>query len=60
VPNVIAASSDTSGTTLRYDAVARQYILTVKTDKAWAGSCKTFTLTLADGTQHQANFSFIK
>lgn len=47
-------------TSLRYDATAKQFILTSKTDKAWAGTCKVFTLVLADGTRHQAKFSFTR
>lgn len=54
-------SYDTTGTSgLRYDPIANQFIFTSKTDKAWAGSCKMFTLYLNDGTKHQANFSFVK
>jgi hypothetical protein len=29
------------------------------TDPAWAGTCRTFVLRLADGTAHEALFSFI-
>jgi hypothetical protein len=54
-------SYDTTGTSgLRYDALANQFIFTSQTQKGWAGSCKTFTLYLNDGTKHQANFNFVK
>jgi len=54
-------SYDTTGASgLRYDPIANQFIFTSKTDKLWAGSCKTFTLYLNDGTMHQANFNFTK
>jgi len=48
------------GSSLSYDALANQYIYVWKTDKAWAGSCRTLTVKLTDGTIHQANFSFTK
>jgi len=31
-----------------------------KTDKSWAGSCRQFSLTLADGSVHTATFKFTK
>ena len=45
---------------LSYDATADQYIYVWKTDKLWAGKCRTLTVTLIDGTTHQANFTFTK
>ena len=45
---------------LTYDPTADQYIYVWKTDKRWAGKCGTFTMKLADGTSHSANFSFTK
>lgn len=57
----VIESYDTTGASgLRYDPIANQFIFTSKTDKLWAGSCKTFTLYLHDGTKHQANFNFVK
>jgi hypothetical protein len=43
---------------LTYDANANQYIYVWKTDKAWAGTCRTLVLKLSDGTYHRANFKF--
>jgi hypothetical protein len=34
------------------------YTYTWKTSKDWAGSCRTFVLTLADGSSHEALFRF--
>lgn len=48
------------GSSLSYDPVADQYVYVWKTDKAWAGKSGTFTLRLADGTDHSATFSFKK
>jgi Tol biopolymer transport system component len=45
---------------LRYDAVAQQFVYTWKTDKAWANSCRVFEIKFADGTIHKANFSLKK
>jgi hypothetical protein len=43
---------------LQYDAGAGQYIYVWKTEKAWAGQCRQLTVRLADGTDHQAAFTF--
>jgi Legume lectin domain len=34
------------------------YIYLWKTDKSWKNTCRQFTMTLNDGTQHKANFKF--
>jgi alpha-tubulin suppressor-like RCC1 family protein len=41
---------------LNYDAATGQYNYVWKTDKAWAGSCRLFTIRLTDGTDHSALF----
>lgn len=43
---------------LRYDATAEQFIFTLKTQKGWAGTCRTAYVALSDGTVHTAAFSF--
>jgi hypothetical protein len=48
------------GSSLSYDAVANQYVYVWKTDKAWAGTCRTLTVKLIDGTIKQANFNFTR
>jgi hypothetical protein len=45
---------------LAYDPVTDTYNYVWKTNKAWAGTCRTFTLTLNDGTAHTAAFQFTK
>jgi len=50
--------TNTSDTTLKYDPDSNQFILNSKTDSAWTGSCRTFTLNLNDGTTHQITFQF--
>ena len=48
------------GSSLKYDADADQYIYVWKTQNSYAGTCRTFSLKLVDGTVHQANFYFVK
>jgi probable HAF family extracellular repeat protein len=44
--------------TLSYDPTADQYTYVWKTQKAWAGTCRQFTIKLDDGTIHSADFKF--
>ena len=48
----------TSPSGLIYDASSGQYTYTWKTVSSWAGTCRQFTLRLADGTNHLARFTF--
>ena len=51
----------TGGSTgLSYDPLVDQYRYIWTTYKAWAGSCRQLTLTLADGTPHTALFKLTK
>ena len=43
---------------LTYNASTDQYIYLWKTDKAWAGTCRTLVIKLSDGTYHRADFKF--
>ena len=52
----IEATVTAGNSSLSYDASTQQYSYTWKTDKAWAGTCRLLTITLADGTTHQASF----
>lgn len=54
IDQTVAAT--TSG--LQYDPTANQYIYTWKTDKGWVGTCRKFSLGLADGSTHVALFQF--
>lgn len=44
---------------LTYDATLDHYTYVWKTDKAWAGQCRTLTLKLVDGTSHYAIFKLL-
>lgn len=45
---------------LSYDAMATQYVYVWKTEKSWAGSCRKLQLRMADGTVHEALFTFTR
>lgn len=59
-PDTIETTVTAGFSTLSYDAAADQYSYVWKTDKAWAGACRTLTVKLADGTTHQALFKLTK
>jgi len=58
--DTIETTVTAGSSSLSYDATADQYNYVWKTDKAWAGYCRTLTVKLSDGTIHQANFTFTK
>jgi predicted extracellular nuclease len=52
------ATTPTTGPGLSYVATTGLYEYAWKTDKAWAGACRTFVLGLADGTRHYVDVNF--
>jgi probable HAF family extracellular repeat protein len=56
----IEETVDATTSGLSYDQATGQYTYVWKTDKAWVGTDKELTITLADGTQHVALFRFTK
>lgn len=54
----VMSSSANSG--LSYDAASDTYQYVWKTQKGWANSCRVLVVRLADGTDHMADFSFVK
>ena len=50
----------TPGSGLFYEKLTKTYIYFWKTDTSWAGTCRVFTLKLADGTIHVAHFRLEK
>ncbi|KRE71171.1 hypothetical protein ASG77_13695 [Arthrobacter sp. Soil762] len=56
IEQTLAAGSSS----LSYAAAADTYTYVWKTQKAWAGTCRQFTLALNDGTTHTALFDFRK
>jgi hypothetical protein len=55
-----AASATTVTGSLSYNASLDRYSFLATTNKAWAGTCADLTLSLRDGTTHQARFTFGK
>lgn len=55
-----ASQPATAAATLTYVRATGTYWYWWKTDKSWAGTCRQFSLTLADGTVHTATFKFTK
>lgn len=45
---------------LAYNRTHDRYTFTALTEKSWAGACREFSLTLADGTTHRAGVRFTK
>jgi len=45
---------------LSYDAASDTYTYVWKTSKSWAGTCRQLLIRLNDGTEHQANFRFVR
>jgi len=43
---------------LSYDPTTGWYSIIWKTEKAWAGTCRTLVIQLVDGAQHFAYFQF--
>ncbi|WP_181952603.1 PxKF domain-containing protein [Vulcaniibacterium gelatinicum] len=60
VEDVVEETVTAGGSTLTYDAVAKQYVYVWKTDKAWAGSCRQLQIRFADGSLRVANFKLTK
>jgi hypothetical protein len=56
----VEGTATAGSSSLAYDAATGQYSYVWKTQKSWAGSCRVFTLTLVDGTVHEAYFNFVK
>jgi hypothetical protein len=60
-PVVAVEATTTAGNgSLSYDAETQSYNYVWKTDAGWAGTCRTFDLTLDDGSSHKATFRFVR
>ena len=56
--NNVDPTSSAGGSGLAYDPATDLYTYVWKTDKGWAGQCRTLTLTFDDGTYRLARFNF--
>lgn len=52
--------SNASSPTLTYEKGKDLYTYNWRTASSWTGSCRTFTMTLADGSRHAASFYFTR
>jgi hypothetical protein len=52
------ATTSSGGQGLHYEASTDSYRYNWQTQRAWAGTCRAFQLTLNDGSTHVAYFSF--
>ncbi|WP_427008284.1 PxKF domain-containing protein [Pseudarthrobacter sp. H2] len=51
---------DARAGSLGFDPAAQTYNDVWKTEASWAGTCRTFDMTLNDGSSHQAMFRFVR
>jgi hypothetical protein len=58
--DVVEETSTAGSSSLSYDASTGEYNFVWKTDSAWAGKCRTFSLNLKDGSNHVVSFQFTK
>jgi TolB protein len=49
-----------AGGALTYNASLGRYLYDWASQKAWVGTCRALTLSLRDGTRHEADFRFVK
>jgi PKD repeat protein/lysophospholipase L1-like esterase len=62
--NIAASPMEATATagagSLTYDPASGTYNYVWKTESSWAGTCRTFDMTLDDGSSHQATFRFVR
>ncbi|HKP47729.1 MAG TPA: PxKF domain-containing protein [Pyrinomonadaceae bacterium] len=56
--STVEETVNAGGSSLSYSATSDQYNYVWKTDSSWKNTCRQLTVTLNDGSQHQANFTF--
>jgi TolB protein len=54
------AAPATADGTLTYNASQDRYLFAWSTAKSWAGSCRSISISLRDGTSHRADIRFTK
>jgi hypothetical protein len=60
VTDPIEQTVSASANSLNYDPLTGQYIFVWKTDKKWAGGCRSLVLRFIDGTERTALFQFTR
>jgi PKD repeat protein len=56
--DAIETTATPGASELSYDAATDRYQYVWKTQKGWTGQCRTFRMTLVDGSAHEAEFRF--
>jgi probable HAF family extracellular repeat protein len=56
----VEATVAAGGSSLSYDAVTGVYSYVWKSDASWAGTCRSLTVRLTDGTERSAHFRFVR
>lgn len=56
--DAIESTVSASSSSISFDLLTNIYSYIWKTDKSWAGTCRTLVLKFADGSYHRANFRF--
>jgi hypothetical protein len=60
-PRDVLEETVTAGSSsLSYDATTERYTYVWKTNKGWANTCRELVVKLDDGTEHVADFKFVK
>lgn len=54
----VETTTTAGNSSLSYDAASGTYTYVWKTASTWAGTCRTFTLTLDDGSSDVTKFKF--
>ena len=58
--DVIEETLLVGASSLSYDAASDTYTYAWKTSKVWANTCRQLNVRLNDGTEHKANFRFLR
>ena len=58
--SVVEPTTAAGAGSLTYDAASGTYNYVWKTETGWSGTCRTFSMTLDDGSTYRAVFSFVK
>ena len=57
-PGSTVEETNAGGSGLTYDSLSDQYVYVWKTSRDWKQTCRILIVTLADGSEHYAKFSF--
>jgi hypothetical protein len=58
--DAVESTTTAGASALSYDPATGVYTYTWKTDRAWANTCRVFTIQLVDGQSYTLNFRFVR